>query len=157
MPRPIYSITHWIRGWEDPTTGLKILEALAGIERSLGSPAGSLVTIPTDIPRLRSEDAHSGHAGSHPGPHLGYCCRGFWFNYFIPLGKCLKLNDRILTRRLQVNIHESPCTILPHVFWFFNNRKYTRTVCTCSCFQWFHWHTGQAAQTNVSCYWTKPK
>ena len=91
IPRPIYSSTHWIRGWEGPNAGLNILEALAGIEPSVGSRAGSLATIPTDLPRLKPEDAHSGHAGSHPGPHLGYCCIGFWFNYFIALGKCLKL------------------------------------------------------------------
>ena len=64
-------------GW--PTAGLNILEALAGIERSLGSRAGSLVTLPTDLPRLRSEDEHSGYAGSHPGSHLSYCCTGVLF------------------------------------------------------------------------------
>jgi len=183
MPRPIYSSIHWILGWEGPTVGLNILEALAGIEQSLGRRAGSLGTLPTDLPRLRSDDENSGYAGSHPGSHLSYCRTGFWFNYFIPLGKCLELNDRILTSRLQFHIHESPCTTLPYVFWSFNNRKYTRTVRTCSCLQpvpgstdhcvvllnfngrqdrqhrpmccdaEFQWQTGQAAQTNVLCCW----
>jgi hypothetical protein len=59
---PIYSSTHWIRGWEGHTAGLNILETLEGIEQSLGTPAGSLVTIPTDLPgpgsgqRLRIQD-----------------------------------------------------------------------------------------------------
>ena len=83
------------------------------------------LTIPTDLPRLRSEDAHSWYAGSHPGRHLGHYCMRFGFNYFIPRGKCLNVNDRILARRLQFNIRGSSCTTLPYVFWTFNDRKYT--------------------------------
>jgi hypothetical protein len=53
--------THFIGGWVGPRVGLDVMKkgflALPGIEpRPLGSPARSLVAIPTELSRLRNRN-----------------------------------------------------------------------------------------------------